>query len=254
MKTAKMLLSVAMAFVGISAAAAEKISVGVYDNKPLVFSTEDGKVQGVIIDLLDTVAAQEDWELDYVVCVWSECLEQLGSGELDLLVAIAFSQERAGRYRYNSEVVLRNWGQIFAHTDSGIESVLDLASKRVVGKAGDIHFLALRELTADFGVASTFIEVDSYPAMFLLLDKGQVDAVVTNRLYGRGQDHSAAVVATPIMFNPISVHIAGPPGEDDGVLETIDTALSSWKADPSSPYHSAIANWIVDDTHLHRSE
>ena len=42
--------------------------------------------------------------------------------------------------------------------------------------------------------------------------------------------------------NPISVHIAGPPRGDEGLLQTIDAALSSWKEDPSSPYHSAIGD------------
>ena len=253
MKITTMLLSVLIASCTISAKKGEVIAVGVYDNKPLVFTTNDSKVQGVFIDLLDAIAAKEDWQLNYIVCAWSDCLEQLSDSKLDLLVGIAFSPERASRFRYNSEVILRNWGQIFARADAGIESVLDLASRRVAVKVGDIHFQALRELTTDFGLNCTFVEVDSYPAMFDMLDNGQVDAVATNRLFGRGDDHSSAVVPTPIMFNPVAVHIAAPPGADPGVLETIDAELKAWKADPTSLYHQVIGGWIMDDTHLHRA-
>lgn len=107
------LLGILLLLFNPSADAAKMVRVGVYDNKPLVFIDDDGKPQGIFIDLLEHVASKEHWDLKYTPGTWSECLERLESGEIDLMTAIAYSKERGKKYNFTYETVITNWGQVF---------------------------------------------------------------------------------------------------------------------------------------------
>ncbi|MFQ5576446.1 MAG: transporter substrate-binding domain-containing protein, partial [Anaerolineae bacterium] len=74
------------------------VKVGLYQNKPLAFMDDAGTPGGIYVDILQTIAAKEGWRLEYVSCTWAACLELLERGDLDLLVAIAYSAERADRF------------------------------------------------------------------------------------------------------------------------------------------------------------
>ena len=44
----------------------EQLRVGVYDNYPMQFVGDDGKVKGFIIDILEYISSREKWEISYV--------------------------------------------------------------------------------------------------------------------------------------------------------------------------------------------
>src|SRR5262245_21899809 len=104
MKPARWAALLALMFVVMAApvlaGAAATVKVGTYSNEPLIFQGKDGRHQGVYVDLLEEVAKQEGWTLKYVEGSWKECLDRLGQGEIDLLVAIGYNSERAERYDF----------------------------------------------------------------------------------------------------------------------------------------------------------
>jgi len=70
------------------------VKVGVYQNTPLTFIDENGKVGGFFIDILESIAGKENWDIEYVQSSFSECLSNLESGRIDLLGAVAYSESR----------------------------------------------------------------------------------------------------------------------------------------------------------------
>ena len=48
-----------------------------------------------MIDIIEDVASSEGWTIQYAPCVWNNCLEKLENAEIDLLVGIAYTPERA---------------------------------------------------------------------------------------------------------------------------------------------------------------
>src|SRR5215470_24030 len=102
--------------------AATTIRVGTYDNPPLIFRDAQGKAQGIYVDVLEHVARHEDWTLQYVEAAWEQCLERLRRGEIDLLVAIADSEERKALYDFSREPFIVNWAQVYVRPGSGIRS------------------------------------------------------------------------------------------------------------------------------------
>ncbi len=76
-------------------------------------------------DVLSHIAARENWRVEYVARPWDELLTLLDTGKIDLLVGIAYSEERAQRYRFSRESLLGNWGITYARSGS-VHSLLDL--------------------------------------------------------------------------------------------------------------------------------
>ena len=78
---------------GAMAAAAETtLRVGIYQNSPKVGWSESGKPEGLYVDLIAAIAAEEDWQLDYVPGTWSEGLDRLATAEIDLMPDVAFTR------------------------------------------------------------------------------------------------------------------------------------------------------------------
>ncbi|MDH3957476.1 MAG: transporter substrate-binding domain-containing protein, partial [Desulfobacteraceae bacterium] len=138
------------------------IKVGVYQNRPLLFTDTDGEVKGIFADILNHVAKKEGWTIDYVNKSWIECYEDLRTGKLDILGAIAFSDRRNQIFDFTYENVLSNWGQIYVNGQSGINSILDLDCKKIAVLQNDIYYNGLKALIKQFGIESRFIEAFEY--------------------------------------------------------------------------------------------
>ena len=85
------------------ALAQDKLRVGVYLNPPLSYPGENGNPSGFVIDILDHIAHQEGWQLEYVSCTWDECNELLRLGEINILSPVSLSDARDRRLDFNRE-------------------------------------------------------------------------------------------------------------------------------------------------------
>ncbi|WP_297694270.1 transporter substrate-binding domain-containing protein, partial [uncultured Eudoraea sp.] len=126
-----------------SSVADTKIKVGVYQNRPLLFTDEDGKVKGIFPDILNYIAKKEGWTIEYHSGSWIQCYEDLRSGKLDIMGAIAFSEQRNQIFDFTYENVLSNWGQIYINKNSGIESILDFEGKKIAVLQNDLYYKEL---------------------------------------------------------------------------------------------------------------
>ncbi len=112
-------------------AAGQVVRVGIYQNSPKVSIPASGQPEGIFVDLIEAIAKREGWSLKYVPGTWSEGLDRLAAGEIELMPDVAYTRQRAEIYAFHSEPVLSDWFQIYVRHGSGIRSLLDLAGKRV---------------------------------------------------------------------------------------------------------------------------
>ena len=64
----------------------------------------------------------------------------LEEGKIDVLAAIAYSDERNKQFDFNSETVVMNWGQVYVPEISEIKSFVDLNGKKMAVLKGDIYY------------------------------------------------------------------------------------------------------------------
>lgn len=221
-----------------------RVCVGVYENKPKVFSGEKGRAAGIFIEILEAVAEGEKWELSYVHCDWPECLRALKEGQIDLMPDVAISPERVQQFDFHEELVIESWTQIYAGKDAGIKKMSDLNRRSVALLKDSIQEKILEQLARGFGYQCVIVEANTYEEAFSLARDGRVDAAVSNYLFGDYWYQEYGLVKTPVVFNPVSLFFASAKGCNADLLHAIDFHLKSMKAESGSIYYKALGRWM----------
>ena len=228
-----------------SKATGEDIRVGLENNLPLQgLNPQTNTPDGIVVEVLDTIAEREGWTLTYVSCEWEHCLEMLESGELDLLGGIAYSEERAKHFDFTEETLINNWGVVCVSPDSDITEMTDLNSTSIAMIDKDIYSLALMDLLPEFEIEATFIEVGSYDDVLHWVENGTVDAGVVSRTFASFWAEEYDIQQTTIIFNPIAIRFAATQGQHVELLNQLDQHLAAMKADPESDYYLFLDDWF----------
>jgi len=228
------------------AEATRTVRVGVYENPPLVGAGKDGAYEGLAVEVLEHVARGEGWRLEFVPCRWSDCLAKLDRAEVDIQTAIAWSAERAKRYDFSRQPLLDNWGRIYVPPGSKMENVLDLAGRKIAVLKDDIHTRELKKTLDAFHIEPRLVYYSAYPAIFAAVEAREVDAGLVNRLFAIKNAARFKIHQTPIIFNPIAVHYAGPKDTYPVFLAAIDRQLAAARKRDGSWYYAAIERWLPE--------
>lgn len=250
-RTLSLLLLIASFFLALPAAAdapdsgARVVRVGIYENPPKIFTDTAGRPSGIFGDLITAIAAREGWNLVVVPGSWEECLARLKAGKIDVMVDVAWSEERAAQFDFNRDVVLSNWGRVYTRPGAGLESLLDLAGKRVAVMQGSLHTSGkegIVELARRLDIRCTFLPCADYHAVMAAVRDGQAEAGVVNRVFGDEFEDDYGLHRTAIIFNPNNAHFAFTKGDSDTpyLIDRIDRNLRAMKADEQSPYFQTL--------------
>jgi len=225
-------------------ASALEVRVGIGANPPLSFIDDQGQPAGLLVDVLDEVAAEADWDIVYVHDSFSVLLDRLKAHEIDL-TSIAYSQERIEYYDFNQINVVSNWGVLYSSEKIEALSYFDLKGLRIAVPRKNIHQQVLRKMLENFEVSAQFLECDSLGAVFAAIDSGTADIGVVNRFFALSEAENYKVKKTPLIFNPIEIRYATAKGENANLLAEIDAHLEKLKSDPSSSYYNALTRWLA---------
>ncbi|MFC2105051.1 PAS domain S-box protein [Candidatus Bipolaricaulota bacterium] len=233
--------------------AAQVVRVGFYENAPKLYTNESGRIVGFFPEVIEHIAEQEGWGLEYVSGTWSECLSRLEAGEIDLMPDVGYSEQRAAVYGFAEEPLFINWGIIYTIPDSEIESIPDLVGKRIAVMKGSIHTegeQGIKAMLSQFDIQSTYVEVSNYTEVFEVLQAGEADAGAVNRLFGLANEDQYGVRPTPIVFNPRELRFAYTMGSEFGqqLAERIDVNVRSMKANHDSIYYRSIETYLLGAT------
>lgn len=223
------------------------VRIGIDNNPPLTFIDEQGEARGLFPDLFQQIAKTKNWSIEYVPCQWQQCLESLSAGDIDILPAIAYTEERAAKFRFATEVVVSSWGQVYQRSDNKFSSVLELAGKKVAVLKKDVYFVGeqgLLHVANNFNIKINYVEVSSYQEAFSQLKNGGVDAAMVGRIYGIKNRQKFNLLPSPIMIKPIQVRPAFSPGISKQFSADFDQLLNNWKLSANSIYYQLLDKWL----------
>lgn len=227
----------------VSDSAPRSVRVGVYENKPKVFTDDNGRPAGLFIDLVSEFARKEGWNIEYVNCEWSECLADLEKGRIDLMPDVAYSTERDNIFDFHKIPVAESWSQIYANPEVPVSRISDLNEKRVALLRDSIQQKALQQTMKGFGYDIKIVPADSFDEAFRMVKEGSADATIANHFYGDFVYQDYGLVKTTVIFNVVSLYYAAPQGRNAYLLETIDRYLGAWIKEPDSPYYRILSRW-----------
>ena len=226
----------------------QKFRVGVYENPPKVYMDSSGEAAGIFPEILKIIADREKWELEFVSCAWNECLDRLESNDLDIMLDIAYSENRGKKFYFSQESVFLNWATIYTRKDFAANSLFDLNGRTIAAVKEDIHTVGeegIEKLISKFELDTQILPVNSYHEALAMVEDGRADGGVVNRLFGALTEGKYEISKTPIVFNPVHLKFAFPQKQKYiGIAKTIDKYIRQFKADPDSLFHKIINSYL----------
>lgn len=220
------------------------IRVGIFPFSPFNYFDSSGTAQGLNPDLLREIAKNEKWELVFVQVNWADALEKLQNQEIDMMVSVAYSPQRAKTIDYTYESVAELWGQVFLQPESGTKNINDLNDKRVGVMRKDISGKNFIETAAKMNIHCQIFEFASHEDVFKAVQEKVVDAGIAPQHFGLRHSKEYNLVGSTILFSPFSIYFATKKGTHHEILSHIDAYLSTWKKDKNSYYYQRVNYWL----------
>ncbi len=224
-------------------AMAREVMVGVYENPPKLMRGADGRLDGILGELLTEIARREGWTLKPVPCAWETCLDLLEAGALDLMPDVAQNEMRSARFDFHAVPALHSWSQIYARADVALGSMLDLDRRRVALLAGSVQQAYLADLAEGFGIEVEWLPLPSMDAAIEAVVAGEADAVATNFHFGDRSALPRGLRQTALIFLPSRLFYAAGKGRNAELLDAIDRHLDAWRAHSDSFYFELLRRW-----------
>ena len=153
---------------------APPLRLGVYDNPPM---TAGGRTpSGFIVDVMSDFARQRGLRLEFVQAPFHELFDKLKRDEVDVIAPIAFSQERLGFLKFNSESVLIDWSIVIIGAAARYTLPADLDRRRIGVVRSDYYARLFAQDLQRQGVRPVFREYDDFEAIVRDVAAGRVDA------------------------------------------------------------------------------
>jgi len=225
-------------------AGTKTLRVGIMENHPINTGSNKDKSPGLYPDLIKRIADEENWRVVFVPGSWTEGLDRLQTGEIDLMTDIAFSPERNLVMDFSKESVFDLWGQVFLKPGMNVNTIMDLDGLPVAVMERDISGLNFIKTADQFGISCNIVELPTQANVFLAIQHGEVAAGIASQHFGMRHARDFDVVASPIQFSPFSVYFAAKKGHHKACLDRIDSYISRWKQDKDSYYYKRLSYWM----------
>ncbi len=181
-------LLAALMLPGSGAAQNERRTVRVgWHEVPYFITDQYGRWSGYSYDYQRKVAAYTGWDYEYVKGSWSELLQMLKDGEIDLLSDVSYTEERTQYLLYPSLPMGTEVYYVFAAPDNKEIIQDDYASlngKKVGVAKSSIQKDLFLEWARMHGVQAELIELTSTEEESLRLLGTQLDAFVSMDIFG----------------------------------------------------------------------
>ncbi|MBL3658870.1 PAS domain-containing protein [Fulvivirga sediminis] len=231
---------------------AQRITMGVYENYPLVYTDGVDQPQGIFVDIARYAAKREKLELEYKVGTLDQCYKWLETGEIDFMPEHPDYENRNAKFDVLSSGVVSTWARVYGREGTDYTSLIDLNNKNVavLSRSQYINspYKGLYHSLDELDVNCNIYLSHSYQEIFRMLDEKKVDAGVVDRVYGDINEASYDVVQTPIAFSPSRLTFIFQKSKHQNTLMPImEEHLRVLKADKNSFYYTNIRKYFEHD-------
>lgn len=222
------------------------LRVGVYQNEPKIYWDPAHGPRGFYPDIIEPISKSFGWRISYVPCAWSDCLDMLEAGKIDVMPDVAYSQERARRFQFGHEAVLHSWSYIYSRHETVLSALEDLDGRRVAVLQDGIQHRRLVELAEQRSWTVKLVPSPSLDGVFEQVQRGEVDYAIVNRFFGELHENrtEGRLGRSQVLFRPAPLYFAYTNTVTDDVIERIDSYLADLKSYAHSPYYKAYQRWL----------
>lgn len=163
------------------------------------------------------------WQYEYVSGTFTELMDKLEAGEIDLMPNISYSEERAQKLLFSSNPEGTERYYIYAKPDRDDLAKGDPQALQglTIGYNPDVmQTFVGQQWLANEGITCTYKEIDTGGALFGALTNGEVDAIIMN-------DTLSSPEASPMFYVGSSDYYFAVPKSRPDLRDDINAAMSA---------------------------
>lgn len=215
----------APAFAADSDQQVKKVRVGwLVNNAGFQEGTPGERLSGWGYEYLQTLSYYtKGWQYEYVSGTFTELMNMLEAGEIDLMPNISYSEEREQTLLFSSNPEGTERYYIYAKPDRDDLAKGDpqaLQGLTIGCNAGVMQTIVGQQWLADQGITCTYKEIDTGGALFEALSDGEVDAVIMN-------DTISSPDASPMFYVGSSDYYFAVPKSRPDLMNDINAAMTA---------------------------
>lgn len=213
------------AFADDSSQQVKTVRVGwLVNNKGFQEGAPGERLSGWGYEYLQTLSYYtKGWQYEYVSGTFSELMDMLEAGEIDLMPNISYSAEREQKLLFSSNPEGTERYYIYARPDRDDLAKGDpqaLQGLTIGCNSGVMQTIVGQQWLADEGVTCTYKEIDTGSALFEALADGEVDAVIMN-------DTISSPDASPMFYVGSSDYYFAVPKSRPDLMNDINAAMTA---------------------------
>ena len=162
-------------------APAKVVRVGSFEDT-FNYVNEKGARKGYGYELLQTLSGYTGWQFEYVTCDWSDCFEKLKNGEIDIMGAISYTEDRAEEMLFSDEPMVEEKYYLYADLSRADISASDyktLNGKKVGVLMGTEPEVMLTEWEEKYGLKTEHVNVSNNEDAKQKLANHEIDCFVS---------------------------------------------------------------------------
>ena len=146
------------------------------------YVNEKGVRKGYGYELLQTLSGYTGWQFEYVTCDWSDCFDKLKNGEIDILGAISYTEDRAEEMLFSDEPMGEEKYYLYADLSRADISASDfktLNGKKIGVLMGTEPEVMLTEWEENYGLKTQHVNVSNSEDVKQKLANHEIDCFVS---------------------------------------------------------------------------
>ncbi|OFX85291.1 MAG: hypothetical protein A2W99_15020 [Bacteroidetes bacterium GWF2_33_16] len=171
---------------------------GDFDYPPFSYIDKTGKAVGSDIDLLNSISDETGIEFKYQLTEWDSALNNIQSGETDIIIGIIFSEQREAFMDFTNPIHTEYYS-IFIRKDLKLHDISDLYNYKLMVLSKDI---SVEKFLIPMGLYNNYVVAKSLPEAIAGIEWGRADFVIAPHSLGMNE---------LVKNNYKNIQVKGPP-------------------------------------------
>ena len=163
------------------ASASKVIRVGWYEDAYNI-TGKNGERSGYGYEFEQSVAAYTGWTYEYVKAGWTDLLEMMRNGEIDLMAGISYTEDRAQDMLFSELPMGREKYYLYAdlqNTDISASDLTTLNGKRIALMRTSVQATQFYQWEAEHGLHLQYVDANSFEQGQQQAENHEIDCVIS---------------------------------------------------------------------------
>ena len=221
---------------------AKVVRVGSFEDT-FNYVNEKGARKGYGYELLQTLSGYTGWQFEYVTCDWSDCFEKLENGEIDIMGAISYTEDRAEEMLFSDEPMGEEKYYLYADLSRADISASDyktLNGKKVGVLMGTEPEVMLTEWEEKYGLETEHVNISNNEDVKQKLANHEIDCFVSleESFWAERGISTITRVGESGIYYALNKNRSDLKEELDNAMRALDEAVPFYTADLYKRYFS----------------